>query len=183
MARGDTTAQAGETQGLAQSGTLGSQFGQVYGQLAPQLESTAANPQGYNPSDLATMRTQAEEGAGGSNAGTAGQLGLAAARTNNIGALGSAISESGRRAGRQLGSEQQGIDTGNAKLKANEQSQALGELGSLYSTGVSGSNNALGEVANNSNANTNAANASWDWAKDILDPAMASGASAAAAFA
>jgi len=41
----------------------------------------------------------------------------------------------------------------------------LGELGA--GTGD------INAVSNAVNANTNAANASWDWAKDLLDPALA----------
>ena len=125
------------------------------------------------------MKTQAEETAGGANAGAVGQAGLAAARTGNVGALGSTIAESGRRAGETLGRENQNIDIGNQKLKQQQREGALGGLEGLYGTGVSGANGALNASAANTNANTNAANESWDWATKLLDPAIEAAGTAA----
>lgn len=135
--------------------------GDVYGQLAPTLESTLANPQGFSPADEATMETGAQQSAGGTQASAVGQGGLLAARTRNAGAGAKSISDASRGAGEQLSSNLLGIRGANAKLKQQQQNTAISGLEGLYGTGVSGGNQALGEVAPLVNANTNASTASW----------------------
>jgi hypothetical protein len=65
-----------------------------------------------------------------------------------------------------------GTELADTALKNQKMAAAKNELGGLYGTSTSGGNQALGEVASNVNANTQAANQSWDWAKYILDPAI-----------
>ncbi len=71
------------------------------------------------------------------------------------------------------------MQSANAKLKQEQQRGAEGELGNMFSTSTGAANNALGEVARNSEANTQSENASWDWAKDLFVPLAQSGARAA----
>ncbi len=69
-------------------------------------------------------------------------------------------------------------------MKQQKQQAAKGELAGLYGVATPGGSAALNTVANNSQANTAASNASWNWAKYILDPAMqaAGGAASGGAF-
>jgi hypothetical protein len=116
----------------------------IEGQLAPQLEAQAANPQGYSPTTMGQMTTAAEETAGGTNAGIAGQAGLRAARTRNVGSGQAATAEGGRAAGQEVSQINAGIQGNNAQLKSRQQAQALSGLGSLYGEDVNAGNNALG---------------------------------------
>lgn len=184
MARGNEQAQQASKSGLGFSNTLQGNAGGIYGSLLPELQAEAANPQGFTAPTVAKMKTEDMQGAGGSNAGATGQGALLAARTKNAGAPAAAIQESARNASQQLSKANTGVDIANEELKQHQRQAGLSGLQGLYGTNVGGATNALGEVANNVNANTNAANASWDWAKYILDPAMqaAGGAAAGGAF-
>jgi hypothetical protein len=180
MARGSSTAQTASTDALANSGTYAGNASNVFGDIAPMLESQAAHPQGMAPTDLAAANTSAQQSAGGTQAGAVGQGALLAARTRNAGGADAAIDSSARRAGQQLSTA--GLQTilKNASLKQQQQQNAEGELGNLYGTSVAGGNGALNATAANVNANTSAENASWDWATDILDPTLKAAGSAAA---
>ena len=140
-----------------------SNAGGIYSDIAPTLESTLANPQGFNPADEASMDTGALQGAGGTQAAAVGAGGNLAARTRNAGAIGKSVSEASRGAGEQLSQNLLGVRGADAKLKEQQRSGALSGLEDLYGTGVAGGNQALGEVAPLVGANTGASNASWNW--------------------
>lgn len=126
------------------SSSLGSQAQNLYGSLVPGLTNQSINPQGYDPTTLAKMRTSALQTAGGSAAGGVGAGRLYEMRTRNAGAAGNAIASASQAAGETLGKENLGIDVSNAKLKQQQQSEAQHELGSIYSTDLGASLNALG---------------------------------------
>ena len=179
MARGDQQAQTAESTANTSANTFGGNANSLYSSVAPQLMQDAAHPTGFTPEQEANMTTAAEQGAGGGQAAAVGQGALLGARTKNAGAAANAISEASRGAQRTLGQNTLGIKLASADLANQKRSQALSELGGLYGTSAGASNNALGEVASNSNANSNAANASWDWAKYTLDPALEAAGNAA----
>lgn len=182
MARGDSQATAAETTGNANAGTFGSNANSLYSAVAPQLTEEAANPQGFTPQQEADMTTAAEQGAGGGQAAAVGQGALLGARTKNAGAAASSIAEASRQAQNTLSKNTLGIKLASADQANQNRQNALSELGGLYGTSAGASNNALGEVANNSNANTNAVNSSWDGVKDILDPALQAASYSKAGF-
>jgi len=182
VARGDSQARAAETTGNANASTFGGNSKSLYSAVAPQLMMDAAHPTGFTPQQEANMTTAAEEGAGGGQAAAVGQGALLGARTKNAGAPAAAIAEASRGAQRTLGQNTLGIKLASADLANQKRSQALSELGGLYGTSAGASNNALGEVASNSRANTDAVNASWNWASKILDPAMQAAGSAAGGY-
>lgn len=127
---------------------------------------------------MAAMNTEAMQGAGGSEAGAVGEGGLQAARTRNSGAPAKAVSDAARTAGQRLSTAGLGVQTRNAELKNSQRERALSGLTGLTGAETGASNNALGEVAGNANANTNAANQSWDWSKYLLDPAISAAGAA-----
>ena len=176
MARGSSQATTAATNAQNISTGAGANANALYGTLAPELESQAANPQGYAPADIAAMTTSAEQGAGGSQAAAVGQGALLAGRTRNAGTADAAIDSASRNASKQLGNETLGIQTGNADLKAKQQHEAMQGEQSLYGTELSGELGALGQIPGDVNANTNAANESYGWAKYLLDPLLSSGA-------
>ena len=163
MARGSNTATAAENTAAGNAASLNSNASAIGSQLTPTLESTLANPQGFNPADESAMETGAQQSAGGTQAGAVGQGGLYATRTGNAGAASKAISDASRGAGEQLSQNLLGIRGANAKLKEQQENTAISGLEGLYNTNVSGGNQALGEVAPLVNSNTNAANSSWNW--------------------
>lgn len=172
MARGSNQATGAATSAQNISNTDAGNAAGLFGALAPTLESEMAHPAGFDPTTMAKMNTGAQQTAGGSNAAAVGQGALRAARTRNAGAPAAAEAASNRAAGETLSKGRLGVDTANAELKARQQQQGAQGLESLYGTNTGASVNALGQVASNVNANTNAENASWDWAKDVFDPLM-----------
>jgi len=172
MARGSSQASGAATSAQDISNTAASNAAGLYGTLAPELQAEAAHPAGFDPTTLARMDTEAEQSAGGSQAGAVGQGALQTARTRNAGGADAAIAKSARSASEALSKGVLSTQIKNAQMKESQRRSALGGLEGLYGTNFGGSVNALGEVAQNVNANTNAENASWDWAKFILDPAM-----------
>jgi hypothetical protein len=183
MARGSDQAKQGATSAQNLSNTMGANSSALFGQLAPELEAQAAHPAGISPQDQAAMGTAAQQSGGGSMAGAVGQGALKAARTRNAGASDAAIQESTRTAGRQASEAALKPELADIGMKADQQKEALGGLGNLYGQNSAGSIGALGQVAGNVNADTNAQNASYDWAKYLLDPALSAAGQSAASFA
>lgn len=183
MARGNSQATGAATQAQTNSTGFGANASNLFNTLTPSLTSEVANPTGYNPSDLAAMNTEAEQSAGGTQAGAVGQGGLLAARTRNKGAAAGAIADSSRTAGQDLSRNALGISVGNARLKEQQRQAGLAGLQGLTGLETGAQNAALGQVAGDVNANTGAENASWNWAKDILDPALQAAGSSAKVFA
>ena len=167
MARGSDRADNAATSAQGISNTSAGNAQGLYSTLAPELQSTATAPQGFNPNDFAAMNTSAQQSAGGSAAGAVGQGGLLAARTRNAGGADAAIADSVRSSGRQLSQGVLGTQIANAKLKEQQREGALSGLQGLYGTNTGASVNALGQVAGNVNASTGAENASWDWTKGL----------------
>lgn len=146
---------------LNTSNTLGSQASNLYGSLMPQLTNQSINPQGYDPTTLAKMRTSALQTAGGSSSGGVGAGKLYEMRSRNAGAAGNAIATAAQNAGETLGKANLGIDVGNARLKEQQRSEAQHEMGGLYNTELGASLNALGLSNNALNIANNAKPSFW----------------------
>lgn len=154
----------------------------IYGGLAPQLQAEATAPAGFNPSDLAAMNTAAQQSAGGATSGATGRGALLAARTKNAGTADAAIADAARSGGQRLSDAAVGTQVENAQLKEHQRQSGLSGLEHLYGENLGAGVQSAGQVAPDVNADTNAYNASWDWAKDILDPLLTSGASVGSRF-
>lgn len=181
-ARGDSTAQTGETQALSNSTTSSGNAAQTFGQLSPQLAGDIAHPAGYNPADLAKMNTEAQQTAGGADASAVGAGGLEAARTRNAGGADAAIASGTTGAAQGLSQAALRVSGRNADVKNQQREQALGEEGGIYGTSLGGANSSLDAAAGLSNANTNASNASWNWAKYLADPLLSAAGSAGGGY-
>lgn len=180
MARGSAAAQQGAQAGIGQNQQLFGNASGLYGTVAPQLEAEAANPQGFDPATRARMKTEAEQTAGGTNAGVTGEAGLIEGRTRNAGSTGMALTNAARNAGKTLTNADLATNLEDAQLKERQRQAGLAGEQGLYGTTLGGSEGALGQVANNANANTNAVNASWDWARDLFAPIVNAAGGAAA---
>jgi hypothetical protein len=140
-----------EAQQLSNSGTAGNlantltgNAAGLYGGLNNQFQAEAAHPSGYTPSQIATQNTAAQQSAGGSQAATAGQGGLYAARTKNAGAAQNAIGAGTRAAGANLSNAALGVANKDANLEQTQRQEGLAGLGGLYGEDLSGGEKALG---------------------------------------
>lgn len=181
MARGNAQASGAAGQSNSNANAFFGNSNSLYSNLAPQLESQAANPQGFNPTDLAGMKTDALQAAGGSQAAAVGAGDLAAARTRNMGGFGKAVSDASRGAGETLSRNLLTINNENAQQKQRQRDTAISGLEGLYGTNVGATNQALGNVAPLVNADTNAQNASWDAFNNITG-ALTGAAKSASGF-
>jgi hypothetical protein len=172
MARGSDQANAASTAAVGQNKNLFGGGQALYGALAPQLISQAGNPQGFGQQTLARLDTANQQSAGGGQAAATGQAALEDSRTRNAGGSGMALAKAARESGKSLSDATLRTNLANEQLKEQQRETAQKELGGLYGTQVGGGNAALGEVASNVNANANQENASWGWAKNILDPVL-----------
>ena len=180
MARGSDQARGAATSAQNLSNTFAGNASGLYGALAPTLISEAAHPAGIDPVTRAAMDTASQESAGGGMAAATGQGALLAARTRNAGGAQAAIADAARGAGERLSDATLKTRLADASMREKQRQGALSGLGNLYNENAGQSVGSLGAVASNVNANTNAANASWDWAKDFVVPLAQAGASAAA---
>src|SRR6185503_16533837 len=93
--------------------------------LAPTLSAEAINPQGFNPTTMGQTRTAAEQSAGGTNAGIAGERGSSAPRTSTIESVQDATDAAGRTASENLSNVAAGSDSQNAALNSNQQQEGI----------------------------------------------------------
>lgn len=181
MARGSDQATGAATTATNNSNAFNANQQSLYSDLAPTLEAEAAHPAGFNPADEAAMETGALQTAGGSQAAAVGAGNLLGARTRNKGAAAAAIPASARATGENLSQNLLGIRGANAKLRNEQQQAGISGLENLTNTETGAENTALGQVAPDVNANTEQENESWNWAKDLLDPALSAAGAAGAA--
>lgn len=167
MGRGSDVAQgaAGDARNI--SSTASTNAGSLYSTLAPGLMSEAANPAGFAPTDLASMNTDVQQSAGGTQAAAVGQGALQTARTRNAGGTDAAIGFASRGAGETASKGALSTQIANAKMKEGQRRAAVSGLEGLYNTNMGTSVGGLNAVAGNVNADTNAENASWDWTKGM----------------
>jgi len=181
MARGSDQANAASTAAVGQNQSLFGGGQALYSALAPQLQSQAANPQGVGPEGLARLDTAAQQSAGGSQAAATGEAALEDSRTRNAGGSGMALAKAARQSGKNLTDATLNTRLANEQLKEKQREGAQRGLEGLYGTQIGGGNQALSGVASNVNANANQEDASWGWAKNILQPVLAAGSKAGAA--
>lgn len=149
------------TTAASTAGDFGKERGQIGSSLIPGLESQAANPTGFSPTDVNNMTVAAEQGAGGTNSAITGEAALHAGRTRNEAGFAGALDEAAREKGRTLSSEALGVQNENAQLKQQKQHQAQQELQGLYGTDTSGMLSSMGLETGDINAQVNAGKSGW----------------------
>lgn len=170
MGRGATkAAEAQQGTEVANANQYGNQAAGVYGKLFPQLESQYSNPQGFGQSDLNSMNTGIQQGAGGALASVKGEAANRAARTRNVGSYAPLLDAATINSEKQANQGQLAVAGENAKLKAAQQQAALAGEQGLYGTNVNAQLGNLG-AANGSlgawnQADANTTNAALGWAK------------------
>lgn len=172
MARGSSDAKTAAQTGQQFANTYSGNAADIFGTLTPMLTSEAAHPPGMSPMDISAADTSAQQSAGGSQGAALGQGLLRAARTRNLGGGDAATAAASRGASEALSSASLSTRLRNAALKESQRSEGVRGLEGLFGTNVSGGNQALGIVPSAVNANTQAENASWDWATDLFNPIL-----------
>jgi hypothetical protein len=146
----------------AQTGAgYGAQAGGIGGMLVPYLESSITNPQGFGPAAENAMLVQGLEGAGGAASGIAGEAGLRAARSRNVGGATGVLDEAAREKMRTSAGVGLDVATKNAMLQQQQRSQAQQQLEGLYGTDVGAQLKAQSLVPEDINAWTNASKTGW----------------------
>ena len=133
----------------------------IFGQLMPQYQQEAVNPQGFGASGLAAMNTAAQQSTGGSTGGAVGQGDLMAARMRNKGGFQVAGDESAREGMRTNAQASVENQAANEKLKqAQKQAGLAGEAG-LYGENMHEILGGLGEENNATKDLTEAGKSGW----------------------
>jgi hypothetical protein len=137
--------------------------------MMPGLLSDAAGKGGLTPGQMAQANTASQQSVGGSNAGIAGQAQAMAGRTGNPGSMVGAIGDASRGNAKNLSNDALKTQEYSTNMAQQKQQAAMGELGKLYGTNVSG----LGDMLKNANqATSNLTTADQDTTGDIMKGAQ-----------
>jgi hypothetical protein len=143
------------------AGSFGGQASSITGPLTSQLQKQAANPTGFNPTDVNNMLVASAQGAGGATSGLTGQADLATARTRNAGGFASSLDEAARVKNRQLSQNNLDVSGANANLKQKQMQDAQAQLGNLAGMDTKAQLSAMGLVPESINATVNAGKSGW----------------------
>lgn len=162
------------------AGQYGSQGSQIASTLIPGLERQANNPEGYTPEEMNNQLVAGEQGAGGTNAGIAGQAALQTARTRNSAGETAALDSAARDKTKQLSSNALNVQNKSADLGEQKQQAAQKELGGLYGTDTEANLKAQGLMTGDVNAESGAVDAeakanSTGWQQNMTSLMMALG--------
>lgn len=182
MARGSSEAQQASKTANNQAQTSYGNANALFGPLSTSLLTEAAHPTGIDPTTMGRMDTAAMEAAGGAGAGALGTGLLRAARTRNAGGADAATQEAARQSGQTASRGILGNRVKSAEMASENRQRALSGLGNLFGQNLSGGTSALGEVAANTNADTQAKHQSWDWASQLVVPLAQAAGSAAGGY-
>ena len=142
-----------------EAGNASGKANDIYGELMPQYEQEARNPQGYGTADLAKMNTAAQQGTGGALASAVGGNILRSQRTRNLGSSQVANNASAENAMRTNSQNALNIEGENANLKQQQGREGRAGLAGLHGQELSTMLGALGvgdQALNTENSATNA---------------------------
>jgi hypothetical protein len=159
----DAQGQAKKTYKSAQDvyNTNSSRSTDLYDRLNPIYSSEAYNPQGYSPTDLASMETAVRQNAGGAVAGAVSEGNLEAARTGNAGGFATALDDSVRDAMKGENAGSLAIQQSNADLKEKKRQAGIEGLSGLYGTTDKDVLASLGVQNQSTQALTEAGKSGW----------------------
>lgn len=139
----------------------GSQGDQISSSLIPGLEREANNPEGFTPEEMNDQVVAGEQGAGGANAGIAGQAALQSARSRNSSSESAVLDSASRNKTRQLSENALNIHDKSDELGQQKQMSAQKELGGLYGTDTEANLKAQGLLPEDVKAETEAGQSGW----------------------
>lgn len=166
------------------AGDTGASYGAnastINSQLLPFLTRELNNPEGFTQQQQGAMLNQAEAGAGGATSGLTTEANLASARNRNSGGFSGALDEAARDKGKTLSGISSGIASQNANLQQQNQQAAASGLSNMYGQDTGAQLKAMGLVAPDVNAATQANSAPWENLTKMISAAgtAASGAGA-----
>ena len=134
---------------------------QISSSLIPGLEREANNPEGFTPEEMNNQLVAGEQGAGGANAGIAGQANLQVARTRNSAGETAALDSAARDKTKQLSENALNVQNKSAELGQTKQMAAQKELGSVYGTDTEANLKAQGLATEDINSEVNAGKSGW----------------------
>lgn len=140
---------------------LGSEAQGIGSTITPFLTSELEHPQGFSQGDISAQTAAAMGGAGGANAGIVGQANQEAATSRNAGGFQAALDDAARQRSKAAAGASEGIAANNAQLKQTQQQDAASGLQKMYGTDTSGMLDAMGQVPQDINAQTNAGSQGW----------------------
>lgn len=165
VARCDRSAQKqaanAETTAATTAGNYGGAAAGIGAKLTPTLFGDVNHPQGFSADETNNMLVAGEQGAGGANAGIAGQAGLQAARTRNTGNLGAVLDAAARAKGQQLSQNAVNVQEKSAQLAQQKRADALRKLQGLYGTNVGAQMKGEEIEPEDINAEVNAGKSGW----------------------
>jgi hypothetical protein len=161
------------------SAGYGSAGSQIASNLVPGLEREANKPQGYTPEEMNNQLVAGEQGAGGANAGIAGQANLQAARSRNSSAQSADLDSAARTKTQQLSTNALNVQNKSANLGEEKQQAAQKELGGLYGTDTEANLKAQGLMPEDVEAETKAGQSGWFQNMTSLIAALGKGAQGA----
>lgn len=137
--------------------------------LIPELEREAFHPTGFSPTDTNAMLVAGQQGAGGANAGIAGEAGLRAARTRNTGSLSSVLDEAARDKTRALSENALNVQGENARLKESKRQEGLAGLTGIRGGDINADLAAQGLVPKDIAEWTASTKGAWDAGIGLID--------------
>lgn len=140
---------------------LGSEAQGIGSTVTPFLTNELLHPQGFSQQDLSAQTAAAMGGAGGANAGIVGEANQQAATSRNAGGFQAALDDAARQRSKAAAGASEGIAANNAQLKQTQQQDASQGLQKMYGTDTSGMLDAMGQVPQDINAQTNAGQSGW----------------------
>lgn len=154
-------AQSAASTAAQTGGQYGEQASDVNQFIVPQLKADVQNPQGLGTTATNAMLGTGLGAAGGATSGIAGEEGLRAARSRNVGASAGVLDEAARQ--KMATSAGVGLDvaTKNAMVQQQQRASALKQLESMYGTDVSAELKAQSLVPEDINAWANANQTGW----------------------
>lgn len=142
-------------------GTSMGNANQLFNTLMPAYQQEAINPQGYTPSQKASMDTASQQSTGGAVAGAVGQGNLMGARDRNAGSFAPALDASARRAASINSENALGVENKSADLAEKKRQAGLAGLTGLYDTTTSDALKSLGLENEAINAGVEAGKSGW----------------------
>jgi hypothetical protein len=165
MAKGEKQAEQTFGTSTDNANTMSGRATAVSNGMMPTLLNDASGKGGLTPTQMAQHDTAAQQSVGGSNAGIAGQAGLTSGRTGNPGSMIGAVGDASRGNAKNLSNDALKTQEYSTGLAQQKQQAAMGELGKLYGTNVSG----IGDMLKNANqATSNITTAAQDTTGDIM---------------
>lgn len=167
----------------AQTGaTLGSRADTEGAQLSPFFSREMQTEHGFTPGQTDELLTAAGAGTGGATSGLEGQAQLEQARTRNASGFTKGLDEVARDRNKALAANSEGVAAQDVMQAKQENQEGAQGLQGLYGTNVKGQLEAMGQVAPDVNAETNASQHGWLQNLDQTIAALGTAASGAGAL-